>query len=110
MLRSRNDPALRALDYEGSTEWTVFETLFNRRKQKMAVTKKKMSAFESVFNGHVNNANKRARKVLADHFPEQLAEVELKEKEGNGIMVILNSEPTMATMAYVVLVTMFVNE
>ena len=64
----------------------------------------------AVFNGHVNKADERARKMLADTQPEWLEEVEQIETEGNGIMAVLQRTPTPAVAAYVSLVTAFVNE
>ena len=69
-----------------------------------------LSASESVFNGHINDADKRARQVMKDYFPEQLKVVEEVEKKGGGIMAIFQQEPLLETMAYVVLVTAFANE
>lgn len=63
----------------------------------------------AVFNGHVRNADKRARRVLAHEFPDWLAEVEKIEEDGGGIMAIYDHSPTPATAAYVALVTLFAN-
>lgn len=63
-----------------------------------------------VFNGHVNDADKRARRLMEVISPEWLAEVKKKEKAGGGIMAIFQADPTLATMAYAVLVNAFVLE
>jgi hypothetical protein len=77
-------------------------------------TKERMSAFIAVFNSHVNNADERARALMKEFFPEQLAEVEAMEVEGkkyaDGIMTIFNLGVSPAIMLYVGLVTAFVNE
>jgi hypothetical protein len=62
----------------------------------------------AVFNQHVNDAGKRALKILESQFPSFVEEVKKAEEEG--IMVIFNEKPTPATAAYVALVTAFVNE
>lgn len=67
----------------------------------------RMDGFISVFNGHINDADKRARAILSDKHRE---EVERIEREGEGIMAIFDRSPTSATLRYVELVTQFVNE
>lgn len=74
------------------------------------MTKEKMSPGFALFNQHVNNAATRARAIMEENFPKWLAEVDEMEKEGNGIMYILQRGPTPATAAYIALVTAFVNE
>ena len=64
----------------------------------------------AVFNGHVNNANLRARALMSVIAPRFLEEVEQIEREGNGIMAIFNQPDTSATVMYASLVTAFVNE
>jgi hypothetical protein len=65
----------------------------------------------AVFNGHINDADARARRVLREQGMGQwLSEVETIEHTNGGIMAIFNREPTAATAAYVALVTAFVNE
>lgn len=65
----------------------------------------------SVFNGHVNDADRRARQVLrACGMNAWLLEVEAIEAEEGGIMAIFHCEVTPATAAYAALVTAFVNE
>lgn len=67
-----------------------------------------LSVYESVFNGHTNNAENRAIKLLRKHAPEYAKEVE--ESKNIGIMSIFDEEPTVASMSFALLVTAFVNE
>ncbi len=62
----------------------------------------------AVFNNHVNDADKRAKALLAEFAPK-LAE-EIEAAENIGIMSIFAEEATNATAAYAWLVTAFVNE
>jgi hypothetical protein len=64
----------------------------------------------AVFNGHINNANIRARKLLGAIAPNQLEEVERIEREGDGIMAIFQTPMTPATLMYSSMVCAFVNE
>lgn len=65
----------------------------------------------SVFNGHLNDADKRARKALVDMGRgDWLDEVERVEKDGEGTMAVFSKESTPATAAYIALVTYLVNE
>ncbi len=64
----------------------------------------------SVFNGHVNNADEKARALMRLFWPDYLEEVERLEEEGNGIMNIFNQEPTQATLTYATIVTAYVND
>lgn len=66
-----------------------------------------MDGFFSVFNGHINDADKRARAALS---PQQRAFVERVERDGGGIMEIFDRKPSPALQRYVELVTAFVNE
>lgn len=71
----------------------------------------KLSPYFAVFNGHVNEADKRARAFLAENsLTTWLEEIKAMEAKENGIMALFNHEPTAATGAYVALVTLFVNE
>ena len=63
----------------------------------------------AVFNGHVNDASKKARAILACIAPDKLKRIEELEKEGGGIMHIFNVKPEEATTAFVWLVTALVN-
>lgn len=78
--------------------------------------------FLAVFNGHVNDADKRARDHLArgPQGRRWLQEIERLEAEGKGIMYIFDHKhrrgrgknwlPPVAVRRYVSLVTKFVNE
>ena len=66
-----------------------------------------LDGFTAVFNGHLNDADKRARAALT---PQQRAFVERAERSGKGIMAIFQRKPTPALQRYVELVTAFVNE
>lgn len=63
----------------------------------------------AVFNGHVNDADKRARAALKKMSPEWFDRLVEIEKEGNGIMHIFNVDIEPATAAYAALVTFIVN-
>lgn len=69
---------------------------------------KVMGPHVAVFNGHKNEAENRAIKLLRQHSPEYAKEVE--EAKKHGIMSIFDEEPTPATAAFAFLVTAFVNE
>ena len=62
----------------------------------------------SVFNNHVNKADKRARKLMRKHYPDWADEID--KATDKGIMSIFDKAPTPATAAYSMLVTAFVNE
>lgn len=64
----------------------------------------------AVFNGHVNNADQRARTLMRAITPKLLAEVESLEQAEYGIMAIFNHEPTTATSVYSAMVTAYANE
>ena len=71
----------------------------------------RMDVFLSVFNGHINDADRRARRAMAASSPDWLAEIERIEREGKGIMAIFSDgPPTVATVRYASLVEGFVNE
>ena len=72
--------------------------------------REQLDPFFSVFNGHVNDADKKARACLSEYFTGSLEEVERIEKKHNGIMGIFDEEPNIHTNAYVALVTYIVNE
>lgn len=63
----------------------------------------------AVFNGHVNDADKKARAIMQVICPDKLARVEEIEEEGNGIMHIFNVEPEPATLVYCGMVAGIVN-
>ena len=62
----------------------------------------------SMFKNHVNDAGKRAMKVLKENFPDFYKEV--KKADKNGIMSLFNVDPTEAALVYAALVTAFVNK
>jgi hypothetical protein len=64
----------------------------------------------SVFNGHVNDADKRARELMKTIASDWLEEVEKIEKEGDGIMAIFNTQATLASICYASIVAAYVNE
>ena len=64
----------------------------------------------AVFNGHVNDADVRARTFMGVVCPSFLKEVEKIEKDENGIMGLFNHKPTAATATYIMLVNAFVME
>ena len=72
-----------------------------------------MSAMDpnfAVFNGHKNDADKRARAALRRMGATKwLQEVENVERDGNGIMNIFNVPISPATAAYAALAAHFVN-
>jgi hypothetical protein len=72
------------------------------------VKEKKMDVNFSVFNQHINKADKRALRVMKDNFPILFKEI--KEIEEVGIMSIFQKDPTNATLMYTALVTAFVNK
>jgi len=67
-----------------------------------------MDPYFALFNNHVNDAGERALAVLDEHFSEYAEEIRAAEEEG--IMGIMQVDPTFAAVAYVALVTAFVNE
>lgn len=64
----------------------------------------------SVFNGHVNDANKRARELMRAIAPDWLEKVEEIETKGNGIMAIFDQNVTVEVMMYCSMVAAYVNE
>jgi len=73
-------------------------------------TTKIMGVNLSVFNGHVNDASRKARALMGETCPDMLAEVDAIEVAGNGIMAIFNEKPTLATTMFSTLVFAYVNE
>lgn len=69
-----------------------------------------MGLFFAVFNGHKNDADRRARALMKVICPKQLETVEALEGIGGGIMAIFNAEPCTATTIYAALVAAYVNE
>ena len=64
----------------------------------------------AVFNGHINDADKRARALLKAISPNMLETIEDIEQRHKGIMGIFNEPATEVTAFYVALVTAYVNE
>jgi hypothetical protein len=81
-----------------------------KTKEEITAAYKNMFAAPSgpVFNGHVNDADTRARLFMSVVCPELLEKVEKIEKDGNGIMAIFDKKPNDAIMTYVMLVNAFV--
>ena len=78
--------------------------------------KSPMSIGFSVFNNHVNDANKKAKAILAVTHPEILEVVNRIEKRGNGIMALLDDDyvrgkaERFAAAIYMGMVLALVNE
>lgn len=70
----------------------------------------RMSADFAVFNCHVNDASDRADAEFIAQFGQKAFDETIKPLHEEGIMGIFNDEPTPLTMAWVTLVTAFVNE
>jgi hypothetical protein len=73
-------------------------------------TEKRVDAYFSVFNGHVNNAAARANAEFVAQFGQEAYDEHIKPLREAGIMSIFTIDPTPFTMAWVALVTAFVNE
>lgn len=74
------------------------------------MTKHPLTPRWAVFNGHINDADKRARALMAAVAPEWLTRLEKVESETGGIMGIFNRNAELATTFYAALVTGYVNE
>lgn len=72
--------------------------------------KYEMDGYFAVFNCHLNNARKRARKVMRGEDPKGLSRFDGIVKRGGGVMAIFERDPTPDTKRFVELVTQFVNE
>lgn len=72
--------------------------------------KYQMDGYFSVFNCHLNNAQKRARKVMRSEDPKSLTRLDGIIRRGGGVMAIFQRDPTPETKRFVELVTQFVNE
>jgi hypothetical protein len=64
----------------------------------------------SVFNLHCNEAGQRADAEFIAQFGEDEFNEHIKPLHKSGIMAIFDKEPTIHTMAWVTLVTAYVNE
>jgi len=73
-----------------------------------------MDIYFAVFNGYINDADRRARQVMSKECPSFLARVEKIERDGRGIMAIFEHKyrfpPDRAVKRYAELVQEFVNE
>ena len=69
-----------------------------------------MDGYFAVFNGHKNNADKRARADMIKKFGKQRYAEEFKPLVKQGIMSIFDTRPTAITKYYVDRVTKYVNE
>lgn len=74
-----------------------------------AITKKRMEPGIAVFNHHINNAHQRAVDELVAQWGQDLFDKEIQPFIDDGIMSIFHRGPNVQTMAYVVLVTAYVN-
>lgn len=64
----------------------------------------------SVFNGHKNDADKRARDLMRSIAPDWLEKVEEIETKGNGIMAIFDQNVSVEVIMYCSIVAAYVNE
>ncbi len=73
---------------------------------------KMMDVKFSVFNQHINNAEKRTRKIMRGIAPKYLRRVDYIKRKGGGIMAIFDYSPSdePATMMYARMVAAFVND
>ncbi len=72
--------------------------------------KERMSPQFAVFNLHVNKAGKRANKEFIRQFGQEEFDKVIKPARDAGIMSIFGEEPTASRLAWVTLVTAYVNE
>ena len=70
----------------------------------------RMSHGLAVFNGHVNDAFERANAEFIAQFGEEKFDKKIAPFHEAGIMTILEGKPSRSVMAYVTLVTAYVNE
>lgn len=72
---------------------------------------KKYDIFLSVFNQHINNAGKKALKIVNEMYSVDEKEVqELNRMYKSGIMKIFKVEPNFATQSYCSIVYCIVNK
>lgn len=76
----------------------------------MAKTKERMSQGFAVFNLHVNDAGDRASREFVAQFGQEKFDQKIKPFIDKGVMSIFDQKPTRWTLAWVTLVTAFVNE
>ena len=70
----------------------------------------KMDPHLSVFNCHVNKADRRAKAAFIEKYGKAVWDKQLQPKVKTGIMVIFKERPTKYTRFYVAAITKFVNE
>lgn len=66
--------------------------------------------FFAVFNSHINNADRRARRAFRERFGPGVWKRQMTYYVRKGIMSVFDDPPNQYTQAYVHLVTQFVNE
>lgn len=69
-----------------------------------------MSINFSVFNGHVNDADMKARAYMREHCARYLYELTIAEKLGGGVMAIFDRDLTPETAFYAGMVCALVNK
>jgi hypothetical protein len=72
--------------------------------------KERMDAGFSVFNLHVNRAGERADAEFVKQFGQKRFDRHIKPSHEEGIMSIFSKTPNQWRVAWVALVTAFVNE
>lgn len=77
---------------------------------KTAAAPTRMTHQFAVFNLHVNDAGKKADAEFIAQFGQAKFDEVIAPFHKNGIMSIFNSQPLPMTMAWVALVTFFVNQ
>jgi len=70
----------------------------------------RMDAYFAVFNGHINNAEIRANAEFRAQFGDEVYAREIAPVHAEGVMSIFAGQPNIHTMAWVTLVTAYVNE
>lgn len=76
----------------------------------MSKTKERLDPQFAVFNLHVNDAGNRADAEFVAQFGRAKFDEKIKPLHEAGIMSVFDKEPTKWTLAWVALVTAFVNE
>lgn len=86
-------------------------TLFAEQARRLdSVVKPRMSQHFAVLNLHVNRAGKRADKEFIAQFGQTEFDTHIKPHHDKGIMAIFRVPPTIHTVAWITLVTAYVNE
>ena len=76
----------------------------------MKQKEERMDQCFSVFNQHVNKADKRADKEFIAQYGQPAFNCHITPRHKEGIMSIFNRKPNKYTLAWVTLVTAYVNE